>query len=101
MAYYQKRTDEFIKANVRIVVGKDEPLEKALKRFKRMCEKIGIKKEVKSRRYYEKPSETRRREIRKSQRNRRKTDRKAREQRVLKQLNSKSWYFTHPKLNEE
>lgn len=33
-----------------------EPLEKALKRFKRMVEKEGIIREWKKREYYEKPS---------------------------------------------
>ena len=43
--------------NIRISVKKDENIEKAIKRFKRSCEKAGIKAQVKSRRYYIKPSE--------------------------------------------
>ena len=84
--------------NVIVKVGKDEPIEKALRRFKRLCEKAGIKKEVKSRRYYEKPSESRRRELRKKQRNNTKTERKE------DKFNKKSrtnWMFSHPKLTEE
>ena len=43
--------------NIKISVKKDENIEKAIKRFKRSCEKAGIKAEVKARRYYIKPSE--------------------------------------------
>lgn len=39
-----------------VKVDENEPLEKALKRFKRMVEKEGIIREWKKREYYEKPS---------------------------------------------
>jgi small subunit ribosomal protein S21 len=39
-----------------ISVDDSEPLEKAIKRFKRMVEKEGIIREFKKREYYEKPS---------------------------------------------
>ncbi len=39
-----------------IKVHDDEPLEKALKRFKRLVEKEGIIREWKKREYFEKPS---------------------------------------------
>ena len=39
-----------------IRVDENEPLEKALKRFKRMVEKEGIIREWKKREYFEKPS---------------------------------------------
>ena len=45
-----------------ITVEDNEPLEKALKRFKRMVEKEGIIREWKRREYYEKPSAIRNRE---------------------------------------
>ncbi|OQY32386.1 MAG: 30S ribosomal protein S21 [Spirochaetaceae bacterium 4572_59] len=41
-------------ANIKI--SDDEPLEKAIKRFKRMVEKEGIIREWKKREYFEKPS---------------------------------------------
>jgi len=88
------------KSNIYVKVGKDEPIEKALRRFKRMCEKMGIKKEVKARRYYEKPSETRRKELRKAERNRRKTGRKDKDPKFQKRGDNQSWMFTHPKLTE-
>ena len=37
-----------------------------MKRFKKMCEKEGLTKDVKRNSYYEKPSERRRRRLRKS-----------------------------------
>lgn len=39
-----------------IRINDDEPLEKAIKRFKRMVEKEGIIREYKRREYFEKPS---------------------------------------------
>jgi small subunit ribosomal protein S21 len=39
-----------------INIDDGEPLEKAIKRFKRMVEKEGIIREFKKREYYEKPS---------------------------------------------
>ena len=42
-----------------IVIDDNEPLEKALKRFKRMVEKEGIIREWKKREYFEKPSTVR------------------------------------------
>ncbi|MBN2875007.1 MAG: 30S ribosomal protein S21 [Spirochaetales bacterium] len=44
-----------------IIVDESEPLEKALKRFKRMVEKEGIIREWKKREYFEKPSAIRNR----------------------------------------
>lgn len=60
-------------ARVKVVVGKDENIEKALRRFKKMCEKAGIRKECRARERYEKPSDVKRRDLRKAQRNRRKS----------------------------
>ncbi len=43
--------------NIALVkVGADEPLEKAIKRFKRLIEKEGIIREWRRREYFEKPS---------------------------------------------
>ena len=46
---------------VQVKVDPDEPIEKALSRFKKNCTKAGIVKELKKRSYYEKPSEKKRR----------------------------------------
>ncbi|MBZ0270430.1 30S ribosomal protein S21 [bacterium] len=37
-------------------VRDNEPMQSAIKRFKRQCEKAGILSEVRKREYYEKPS---------------------------------------------
>jgi small subunit ribosomal protein S21 len=67
------------KPNVSVVVQRDESIERALKRFKRLCEHAGIRKAVRAKSYYEKPSEARRRELRKAIRNRRRAEKKAQE----------------------
>lgn len=44
-----------------ITVRDSEPLESALRRFKRKCERSGILGEVRRRRHFEKPSERKKR----------------------------------------
>jgi len=46
-----------------VSVRDNESFEQALRRFKRKCEKAGILSEVKRRRFYEKPSEQRKRQM--------------------------------------
>jgi small subunit ribosomal protein S21 len=46
-----------------VTVRDNESFEQALRRFKRKCEKSGILSEVKRRRFYEKPSERRKRQM--------------------------------------
>jgi small subunit ribosomal protein S21 len=46
-----------------VTVRDNESFEQALRRYKRKCEKSGILSEVKRRRFYEKPSERRKREM--------------------------------------
>jgi len=53
---------------LKIKARSNESVEQMLKRFKKMCEKEGITKEMKRVSYYEKPSERRRRRMRKAQR---------------------------------
>lgn len=62
--------------NVRINLGRDENIERAIKKFKRQCEKLGIKKEAKARRHYEKPSEIRHKKARALEREKRNARRK-------------------------
>ncbi len=59
-----------------IIVGEDEALEKAVKRFKRMVEKEGIVREWKRREFYEKPSTVRNRKKKALERKRLKKMRK-------------------------
>lgn len=49
---------------IRIKARGGETAEQMLRRFKKLCEKEGLTKEVKKRQYYEKPSERRRRDLR-------------------------------------
>ncbi len=44
----------------------NESIEQLLRRFKKLCEKEGLTKDIKKKAYYEKPSERRRRRLRKS-----------------------------------
>jgi small subunit ribosomal protein S21 len=52
--------------SIRIKARSGESAEQMLRRFKKMCEKEGLTKDVKKHAYYEKPSERRRRAMRKS-----------------------------------
>lgn len=51
---------------IKVKARGNESLDQMLRRFKKMCEKEGLTKEIKRTSYYEKPSERRRRRIRKS-----------------------------------
>jgi len=48
----------------RIEIAPGEPLEKALRRFKKKIEREGILKQLRARKHYEKPSEKKRKKIR-------------------------------------
>jgi len=45
---------------VEVTVRDGEPLEKALRRFKKKWERAGVLRDVKKRAFYEKPSDTKR-----------------------------------------
>jgi len=45
---------------VKVIVGDNEPLDRALSRFKRKCERAGILREVKRNAYFIKPSQRKR-----------------------------------------
>ncbi len=49
-------------------VKKDESIDRALRRFKKQCDKEDLIKEIKKRARYEKPSQKRRKRLAKSQR---------------------------------
>ena len=44
-----------------IIIHDDETVDRALRRFKRLCERSGILADLRKRRHYEKPSERRKR----------------------------------------
>lgn len=51
---------------IKVKARGSESVEQMLKRFKKMCEKEGLTKDIKRNSYYEKPSERRRRRQRKT-----------------------------------
>jgi len=53
---------------IKVKTRGSESVEQMLRRFKKMCEKEGLTKEIKRNSYYEKPSERRRRRQRKNAR---------------------------------
>ena len=61
-----------------IIVGEDEPLDKAVKRFKRMVEKEGVVREWREREFFEKPSTIKNRKKKALERKRMKKLRKIR-----------------------
>ncbi|BBM81991.1 30S ribosomal protein S21 [Candidatus Uabimicrobium amorphum] len=54
--------------SIKINVEKGDNIDKVLRRFKKMCEKEGLIKEIKKKQYYEKPCQKRRREYLKRKR---------------------------------
>lgn len=58
-----------------IKIGKDESLEKALKRFRRQCASSGIIGEARKRKHYEKPSVKRKRKSEEARKNQRRNKR--------------------------
>ena len=51
---------------IKVKARGNESVQQMMKRFKKMCEKEGLNRDVKRKSYYEKPSERRRRRARKS-----------------------------------
>jgi small subunit ribosomal protein S21 len=46
-----------------VIVHEDESVDRALKRFKKKCEKAGILADLRKHRHFEKPSEKRKRKL--------------------------------------
>lgn len=46
-----------------VTLEENEPIDRALKRFKKECQKSGIPAELRRREHYEKPSERRKRKV--------------------------------------
>jgi small subunit ribosomal protein S21 len=61
-----------------VIIHDDENFERALKRFKRKCEKAGILSDLRKHRHFEKPSERRKRKLAAAVRNTRRNTRMAR-----------------------
>jgi small subunit ribosomal protein S21 len=58
-----------------VIVREHESIDKALRRFKRVCKKAGILSDVKKKRHFEKPSERRKRKLNAARRKRLKQER--------------------------
>ncbi len=56
-----------------VTVGDKEPFEKALKRFKKICEREGVLSDLKKHQHFEKPSERRKRKLNAAKRKRNKS----------------------------
>ncbi|TWU44609.1 30S ribosomal protein S21 [Rubripirellula tenax] len=66
-------SDEFGAKMVKLVVRDRETIQEAVRRFRKLVERSGIKKEMRRREYYEKPSETNRRARLRAERRARRT----------------------------
>ena len=55
---------------IRIKARAGESAEQIMRRFKKMCEKEGLTKDIKRQAYYEKPSERKQRALRKAEKRR-------------------------------
>ena len=53
-----------------VIIREQETFERAMKRFKKACEKAGIISEMKKHQHYEKPSERKKRKINSARRKR-------------------------------
>ncbi|MEX0654104.1 MAG: 30S ribosomal protein S21 [Phycisphaeraceae bacterium] len=58
---------------IRIKSRGNESVEQMLRRFKKLCEKEGLTKDIKKRAFYEKPSERKQRALRKAVKRRQQT----------------------------
>ncbi len=58
---------------VKLVVREKETIQEAVRRFRKLVERSGIKKEMRRREYYEKPSEIKRRARLRAERRSRRT----------------------------
>ena len=59
-----------------VIIDEGESFEKALKRFKKKCEKAGILSDLRKHRHFEKPSERRKRKMNAAKRKLRKETRR-------------------------
>jgi small subunit ribosomal protein S21 len=60
-----------------VIIHDDESFERALRRFKKKCEKAGILADLRKHRHYEKPSERRKRKLNAARRKNRRPPRYA------------------------
>lgn len=56
-----------------VIISENENFERALRRFKKKCEKAGILSDLRKHRHYEKPSERRKRKLNAARRKQRRS----------------------------
>jgi small subunit ribosomal protein S21 len=61
-----RRGEKGLLCMIRVKARGSESVEQMVRRFKKLCEKEGLTRDIKRTSYYEKPSERRRRKTRKS-----------------------------------
>ena len=59
-----------------VVIRRNEPIEKALRRFKKKVEQEGIMRDIKKKRYHKKPSARKKEKTKLAEKRRRKLERK-------------------------
>lgn len=60
---------------IRLEVKNNEPIDKALRRFKKLCDREGLNRDMRKGAYYEKPSERNKRKSREQEKERAKAER--------------------------
>jgi small subunit ribosomal protein S21 len=70
-------SEKKIRENFKVSIGESFPVEKALRKFKRMCDSYGITKMYRARESYDKPSIKAKEKKENAEKRRRKTERKA------------------------
>jgi len=65
-AWVREKAEKGVPLSIKIKARTNESVEQLLRLFKKICEKEGLNKEIKRNSYYEKPSERRRRKLRKA-----------------------------------
>ncbi len=61
-----------------VIVRKNEPIEKAMRRFKKKVEREGIMRDIKKKRYHKKPSVKKKEKTKLAEKRKRKLERKKR-----------------------
>jgi small subunit ribosomal protein S21 len=61
-AFLQRNESRESEPVVKLRVRSGESIQEAVRRFRKLCERSGLRKEMRRKAYYEKPSERRRRE---------------------------------------
>jgi small subunit ribosomal protein S21 len=93
---------------IRLELKSNEPIDKALRRFKKVCDREGLTRDIRKNSYYEKPSEQKKRRQREAEKERAKQERllrkkktKNRKARVKAKKDSRSFSPKRPSDNSD